>query len=442
MRSEKQDAKVNSTESAPRGATDSAKTANEGRGSGSQAAFTQYVRNIQAKGGQPVAGPEAQEAAAKGVEGSGQPMPHIAQIQRSFGHHDLGGVTAHVGGPAAQANETLGARAFASGNDVAFKGQPDLHTAAHEAAHVVQQRAGVHLKDGVGRSGDAYEQHADAVASKVVSGGSAEGLLDQMAGPSRSQGLATDSKAIQKKQGEDGVKKVSANAGARLSKAKSAIEHAKQAFAFGAGNQAEALKGSKFNSYYRMKAMRDPGCWEMAASVRPIAAANPDALTAAKADLAHGGNCGEHAQVAFDYLRVAASGEVINRADKEGLDHAFVLIGDMAKDSDSAIVVSDPWPTKATACVWEDHFAFTADRAKVNIRSSMTADGSNVKAVIAAGLKLSSRGLQMIQMSMTEKETDEKVKDGMGGWVWQHEATTKGGHNFDYQTEGQAPRSP
>ena len=66
MRSEKQDAKVNSTESAPRGATDSAKTANEGRGSGSQAAFTQYVRNIQAKGGQPVAGPEAQEAAAKG----------------------------------------------------------------------------------------------------------------------------------------------------------------------------------------------------------------------------------------------------------------------------------------------------------------------------------------------------------------------------------------
>jgi hypothetical protein len=40
---------------------------------------------------------------------------------------------------------------YATGNHVAFKGAPNLHTAAHEAAHVVQQRGGVQLKGGVGQ---------------------------------------------------------------------------------------------------------------------------------------------------------------------------------------------------------------------------------------------------------------------------------------------------
>lgn len=40
----------------------------------------------------------------------------------------------------------LSAHAFTTGNDVLFKpGTPDLHTAAHEAAYVVQQRGGVHM---------------------------------------------------------------------------------------------------------------------------------------------------------------------------------------------------------------------------------------------------------------------------------------------------------
>jgi hypothetical protein len=71
----------------------------------------------------------------------------------------------------------MGAEAFATGNHVAFAGTPSLHTAAHEAAHVVQQRGGVQLKGGVGQVGDQYERHADAVADLVVRGESAEGLL-------------------------------------------------------------------------------------------------------------------------------------------------------------------------------------------------------------------------------------------------------------------------
>src|SRR5206468_596297 len=84
-------------------------------------------------------------------------------------------------GAARRASTALGAKAYAFGNNIAFGATPDLHTAAHEAAHVVQQRQGVSLKGGVGEAGDSYERHADAVADLVVAGHSAEGLLGQMA---------------------------------------------------------------------------------------------------------------------------------------------------------------------------------------------------------------------------------------------------------------------
>jgi hypothetical protein len=71
----------------------------------------------------------------------------------------------------------MGAEAFATGHHVAFAGAPSLFTAAHEAAHVVQQRAGVQLDGGVGRAGDVYERQADAVAEAVVQGRSAQALL-------------------------------------------------------------------------------------------------------------------------------------------------------------------------------------------------------------------------------------------------------------------------
>ena len=59
----------------------------------------------------------------------------------------------------------------------AFKAPPDLWLAAHEAAHVVQQRGGVSLSGGVGRAGDPYERQADTVADRVVSGRPAHDLL-------------------------------------------------------------------------------------------------------------------------------------------------------------------------------------------------------------------------------------------------------------------------
>ncbi len=126
-------------------------------------------------------GPSVHAVAERGMSGRGGALPHASTIQASFGHHDLSDVRAHVDDAAMSANAELGARAYASGDAIAFGGVPDLRLAAHEAAHVVQQRGGVRLDAGVGRRGDTYELHADAVADLVVRGDSAEALLDTMA---------------------------------------------------------------------------------------------------------------------------------------------------------------------------------------------------------------------------------------------------------------------
>jgi hypothetical protein len=76
---------------------------------------------------------------------------------------------------------------------VAFAESPTLHTAAHEAAHVIQQRAGAATAQNAGRAGDQFERHADRVADTVVAGQSAEAALDEMA----SAGGGSASEAVQ-----------------------------------------------------------------------------------------------------------------------------------------------------------------------------------------------------------------------------------------------------
>ncbi len=126
--------------------------------------------------------PGVHEAAAAGVAGSGSRLPHADAIQAAFGPYDVGGISAHTGAAASQASRAMGAQAYATGTHVAFDGAPDLHTTAHEAAHVIQQQHGVQLKGGVGAAGDVYERNADAVADRVVAGQSAVDLLDEVAG--------------------------------------------------------------------------------------------------------------------------------------------------------------------------------------------------------------------------------------------------------------------
>ena len=135
-------------------------------------------------------------SAASGLQGSSQPLPYLEQIQQSFGVHDVSSIQCHIGPEATKSNEEMGAMAFAAGEHIAFKSQPDLHTTAHEAAHVVQQRSGVNLKDGVGQAGDQYEQNADAVADRVVQGKSAE---DLMGNPGQEQESQSGADRVQQK---------------------------------------------------------------------------------------------------------------------------------------------------------------------------------------------------------------------------------------------------
>jgi len=120
------------------------------------------------------------KTAAAGVQGTGSPLPHLDEIQQSFGQHDIRGVQAFTGTKAATASKAIGAQAYTTGNKIAFDSpSPDLHTTAHEATHILQQRNGVQLNGGVGKVGDSYERHADAVADKVVKGQSAERLINR-----------------------------------------------------------------------------------------------------------------------------------------------------------------------------------------------------------------------------------------------------------------------
>jgi len=114
-------------------------------------------------------------AAERGVASPTTSLPFADRIQSSFGaSHDVSKIQAHVGGDSAG---EMGAKAYATGNHVVFDRAPDLHTAAHEAAHVVQQARGVNLYGGIGEAGDSYEKHADAVADRVVAGQDAADLL-------------------------------------------------------------------------------------------------------------------------------------------------------------------------------------------------------------------------------------------------------------------------
>jgi hypothetical protein len=137
-----------------------------------------FGRPVQAKSGAARGTLDVHAAAAEGISGRAGQLPHLEQIQRSCGRHVVSHIQAHVGGAATAAAQAMGAEAFATGDHVAFAAVPSLHVAAHEVAHVAQQRGGVQLEGGVGEVGDRYEQHANAVADAVVRGDSAEALLN------------------------------------------------------------------------------------------------------------------------------------------------------------------------------------------------------------------------------------------------------------------------
>jgi len=118
-------------------------------------------------------------ASTTGSTGSPLPDPARGRFESSLGT-DLGDVRVHTGAASAGAAEGLGARAFATGQDIHFGAgqyQPDdpfgMHLLAHEVAHTVQQRSGgggAQTKLEVSRPGDPCELEADRAADAMVTG--------------------------------------------------------------------------------------------------------------------------------------------------------------------------------------------------------------------------------------------------------------------------------
>lgn len=199
----------------------------------------------------------------------------------------------------------------------------------------------------------------------------------------------------------------------RLGHARDAIGYVKGILQHGAGNQIPALQDSRFNSALRLDVARKEKYWTLTPEAQVIAKENDAAYRAARAELAEGGNCGEHANLAYQYLRWRAVGETISRGSVDGFDHAFTFVGPAGNTTDmSETAVADPWPTDPKAVLWEDHFAKPVMDAgqNLNVSGQMTADGGNPKDLIKAGLSLTAEGQQRIEAQFSEAKTEERIE--------------------------------
>ncbi len=156
---------------------------------GSHASINHVVQRIEAGGQHPL-----------------QKHEDFMYLQRTIGNQAV--IQLLDGMKAAGASKAIGAQAYATEEKIAFSSpSPDLHTTAHEATHVLQQRSGVQLNGGVGKVGDSYERHADAVADLVVKGQSAEGIISQSGSMQRSNPLQRLAMEISRGRGASIVQK-------------------------------------------------------------------------------------------------------------------------------------------------------------------------------------------------------------------------------------------
>jgi hypothetical protein len=122
-----------------------------------------------------------------GLEGASGSLPYLDALEASFGGRALDGVPVSTGAAADDATSGMGATAYAKGGAVALGQGTDLHTTAHEAAHLFQQTSGT------SRAGDGNENQANAIADRVVAGESAADLMTGLSmQPTESPGLSLD----------------------------------------------------------------------------------------------------------------------------------------------------------------------------------------------------------------------------------------------------------
>lgn len=114
------------------------------------------------------------------VEGKPLPAGLRARMERSFGI-PLHEVEVRDDAEARDAARTLGAEAFASGNEIYLGAEaPPLNSPeaeqllAHEAAHIAQQAGASHIAESTGAPDDAFERHAARASAQAMAGARAE----------------------------------------------------------------------------------------------------------------------------------------------------------------------------------------------------------------------------------------------------------------------------
>ena len=94
------------------------------------------------------------------------------------------------------------------------------------------------------------------------------------------------------------------------------------------------------------------------------------------------GNCGEHSEIAFSLLASTKTEQPVFRVNAQGVDHAFVVIGDRRQMSDEKLVIVDPWPNFPmvhTADVGEFRIGNTAETAGRDADPAFRLDDATLK---------------------------------------------------------------
>ncbi len=224
---------------------------------------------------------------------------------------------------------------------------------------------------------------------------------------------------------------VSPKVAARLKLAAQAIRFVKRGIPK-AGNQHEHVYDTKGNSYYRTQATRTTRIGNRVESPALKALASKDPLAAKAATIAatSGGNCGEHSVLAMHYLSGLDTGQTLTRAGVQGVDHAFVLIGDLKNDPLHEIVVVDAWVTNPQPLLYSD-FSFKKERSKILTFDVVKKVGNTTRQARRA----LTRGLRASFAKRPEpllKKTTADHKNLKGLWFQEH-ASQK---NHKYQVKG------
>jgi hypothetical protein len=227
------------------------------------------------------------------------------------------------------------------------------------------------------------------------------------------------------------VTEVSPKVAERLQLAAKAIRFVKRGIPK-AGNQHEHVYDTKGNSHFRMIATRRTSIGSRVQSPELKALAAKDRLAASAATIAatKGGNCGEHSVLSMHYLSGLNTGQTLTRAGVEGVDHAFVLIGDLKKDPLHEIVVVDPWVTNPQPLLYSD-FSFKKERSKIKTFDVVKNVGNKTRQARRA----LTRGLRASFAKNPEpllKKTVADTKDIQHLWYQEH-ASQK---NHKYTVKG------